>query len=181
MAAIDSATRKLAELRALLDRMIDVMERIGWILGWVGLAGAIGGALIWLSVLLVTNGDTPARPLLLVLFAVAPAPGLFLLWWRRTLLAATGLRDEVARRIEETPAEIGSVVSDLPSGLWRRLLVLAWRARRTVGSLSGLALDLTPVLKLGNPWALLALVLAVPWAIAAAMVAPVALGLAAVW
>ena len=88
---IDGATAKLVQLRDLLDRMVDAIITIGRAMGLIGAAGAIGGGLVWVAVLLMTSGSTPARWSSLF-FALAPVPGLFLLWWRLKLLAATALR-----------------------------------------------------------------------------------------
>ena len=177
---IEGATIRLVQLRELLDRMVDAIITIGSAMGWIGRAGAIGGALVWLAVLLMTGSGTPARPLILVFFALAPLPGLFLLWWRRKLLAATSLRVGIADRLGTMGTEATSVTSDVPRGPWRRLVTLAWRARRTVGSVSDLALDVTPILKAGNPWVLLGVVISLPLAITLVLVAPLALFLAAI-
>ncbi len=178
---IDGATAKLVQLRDLLDRMVDTIITIGRAMGWIGAAGAIGGGLVWVAVLLMTSGSTPARVLVLLFFALAPVPGLFLLWWRLKLLAATALRVGVAERVGTMGTEVTSVTSDLPRGPWRRLVTLAWRARKTVGSMSGLALDVTPVLKAGNPWVLLGVVIALPLAISLVLIAPIAIFLAVVF
>ncbi len=176
---IDGATAKLVQLRELLDRMVDAIITIGRAMGWIGAAGAIGGGLVWLAVLLMTGSGTPARALILVFFALAPLPGLFLLWWRRKLLAAISLRVDIAERVGTVGSEATSVASDLPRGPWRRLVTLAWRARRTVSSMSDLAMDLTPVVKAGNPWVLLGVVISLPLALTLVLVAPLALFLAA--
>lgn len=176
---IDGATAKLVQLRDLLDRMVDAIITIGRGMGWIGAAGAFGGGLVWLSVLLMTSGGTPARALILVFFALAPLPGLFLLWWRRKLLAATTLRVDIADRVGSMGSEVTTVTSDLPRGPWRRLVTLAWRARRTVVSMSDLVIDVTPVLKAGNPWVLLGVLAALPVAMTMVLVAPLALLLAA--
>jgi hypothetical protein len=177
---IDGVTTKLVQLRDLLDRMVDAIITIGRAMGWIGAAGAIGGAVIWLSVLLMTSGSTPARDFILVFFALAPVPGLFLLWWRRKLLAATTLRVDIADRVGTMGGEVTTVAADLPRGPWRRLVTLAWRARKTVTSMSGLAMDFTPVLKAGSPWVLLGVVIALPLAITLVLVAPLALFLAVI-
>ena len=50
-----------AVLRELLDRMVDAIITLGRALGWVGTAGVVGGALIWLGVFLMTSSRTPAQ------------------------------------------------------------------------------------------------------------------------
>jgi hypothetical protein len=178
---IDGATAKLIQLRDLLDRMVDAIITIGRAMGWIGAAGAIGGGLVWLAVLSMTSSSsTPTRGFVLVLFAFAPLPGLFLLWWRRKLLAATALRVGIADRVGTMGTEVTSVTSDLPRGPWHRLVTLAWRARTTVGSMSDLAMDVTPVVKAGNPWVLMGVVISLPLAITLVLVAPLALFLAAI-
>ena len=171
----DAVTTKLVQLRELLDRMVDAIITLGRAMGWVGMAGAIGGALIWLGVFLMTSSSTPARWFLLLFFALAPLPGLLLLWWRRLLLAATTLRVDVADRLGTIGDDVTTVAADLPRGPWRRLVTLAWRARKTVTSMSGLAMDATPILRAGNPWMLLAVVICLPLAITTALVGPPAL------
>lgn len=155
--------------------MVDAIIALGRAMGWVGTAGAVGGALVWLGVLLMTSSSTPGRWLILLFFALAPLPGLFLLWWRRALLGATTLRVDLADRLGTIGDDVTTVTADLPRGTWRRLVTLAWRARKTVTSMSGLAMDFTPVLRAGNPWVLIGVVACLPLAITTALVSPLAL------